>query len=202
MDCWVRPIRRIHGVLRARRAVRAVMLTLALGHVACTVHQTDTPALTGPSGATGSIPPIAQTPTARFSFAPASPLANSPVVFDGQISCAGLADPASTNPCPPTGGAITKFHWDFGDGARITGPVASHSFDTQRTFNVTLTVTNDSGRTHSTTRPVTVGAGLLPTAAFVVSPTTPLGWTSRLCQRQHLHSRRWSRHHRVLVGLG
>jgi PKD repeat protein len=158
--------------LTRTKVVRGVLL-IAIATIACTVHETDTPSLTGPSGATGPLVPLVQTPTARFSFAPGSPAANSPVVFDGRSSCVGVADPASTDPCPPTGGAITNFRWDFGDGATITGATATHTFDVQRTFNVTLTVTNDSGRTSSTTRAVTVGAGLLPVANFVFSPTNP-----------------------------
>jgi PKD repeat protein len=157
------------GVGKLQRAALAV----ALLQVGCTVHNTDTPSLAGPSEASGVLSPLVQTPTARFSFAPAVPSANSPVVFDGRLSCVGLADPLATNPCPSTGGSITSFVWDFGDFTSATGPIATHTFDTQRTYNVTLTVMNDSNRSSSTTRPVPVGAGLLPAAAFVVSPTAP-----------------------------
>ena len=159
--------------LHTRRGVRRMLLVLALVSVACTVQQTDTPTLSGPSEASGVLSPLVQTPTARFTFAPSAPVANSPVVFDGRLSCVGLADPAATNPCPSTGGSITNYRWDFGDGATITGATATHTYDAQRTFNATLTVTNDSGRSSSTTRAVTVGAGLLPVAAFVFSPTNP-----------------------------
>jgi PKD repeat protein len=159
---------RINGHALLRGAFVLTLLSLA-----CTVQETDTPSLTGPSEATGVLLPLVQTPTARFTFAPASPSANSPVVFDGRSSCVGLADPLTTNPCPSTGGAITTYRWDFGDGATITGATATHTYEAQRTYNVTLTVTNDSGRSSSTSRAVTVGAGLLPVAAFVFSPTNP-----------------------------
>lgn len=153
--------------------LRRVALAAALLQVACTVHQTDTPSLAGPSSANGVISPLVQTPTARFSFAPSAPSANSPVVFDGRLSCVGLADPLATNPCPETGGSIASYTWNFGDSTSATGATVTHTFDRQQTFNVTLTVMNDGNRSGSTTRPVQIGAGLLPTAAFVVSPTAP-----------------------------
>jgi PKD repeat protein len=136
------------------------------------VNDTDTPALTGPSEASGVLPPLPQTPTARFSISPTSPVAHSAVVFDGRLSCVGIADPDATTPCPAREGTITSFTWNFGDGSTATGPTASHAYNFQQTFNVTLTVTNDSGRSNSMTRAVNIGQGLRPTADFVISPTS------------------------------
>jgi len=117
----------------------------------------------------GVILPPASTPTAQFAFAPASPAANDPVAFDGSASCAGQA--GSTGGCLSSNNVLTDFSWNFGDGKTGTGKTVSHSFSSAGTFNVTLTVTNDRGLTASTTKPVAVGAGAKPTAAFVFSPT-------------------------------
>jgi PKD repeat protein len=63
--------------------------------------------------------------------------------------------------------------WNFGDGSGASGAVASHTFGNAQTYIVTLTVTNSSGRTHTSAKTVPVGAGTLPTAAFTVSPPAP-----------------------------
>jgi PKD repeat protein len=149
------------------------LLAVALAATACTVQETGVPLLTGPSEATGSILPVAVAPTARFTFLPNTGTANSPVAFDGTLSCAGTADPASTNPCPSTGGLVS-YVWNFGDGTSGTGATVTHTFPLQRTYNVTLTVTNTGGLSSTTAHGVPIGGGLLPTAAFTVSPTNPV----------------------------
>jgi PKD repeat protein len=53
---------------------------------------------------------------------------------------------------------IVSYKWTFGDGHTATGVTTSHKYDTEATFNVTLTVTDDTGHTASITKevPVTV----------------------------------------------
>jgi chitodextrinase len=41
-------------------------------------------------------------------------------------------------------GTVTRYEWDFGDGARASGPSPSHTFATGGPHTVTLTVTDDS----------------------------------------------------------
>src|SRR6188472_1125172 len=115
---------------------------------ACTVHTTDAPGLTGPSENTGPITLPTQTPTARFTFTPGSPVANSLVAFDGTLSCPGQADPNSTTPCTSGTSTLTAFNWDFGDGRTDSGAVANHSYGTPGSYAARLTVTNSSGRSH------------------------------------------------------
>ena len=116
----------------------------------------------------GVILPPADTPTAQFTFTPATPQANSPVAFDASASCGGRAD---TNGCLPSNSTIVSYSWAFGDGTTGSGRTATHTYASPGPYNATLTVTNDRGIAASTTRQVTVGAGTPPTAAFVFGPT-------------------------------
>jgi PKD repeat protein len=119
----------------------------------------------------GVILPPASTPTPLFTFAPSAPIANSPVQFDATASCPGDLATITPPTCAPAATAITAYNWDFGDGATATGPVVKHSFALQQSYTVILTVINDRNRSASKTQVVLVGAGGLPTPAFVFGPT-------------------------------
>jgi len=97
---------------------------------------------------------------ASFTFAPTAPSENQDVFFDASGSQARTA--------------IVRYDWDFGDGDHGSGRTTTHDYAVAGTYHVTLTVTEEFGRTASTTRQVTVTAGQNPTAAFEFSPTTPL----------------------------
>ncbi|MBW6483130.1 MAG: PKD domain-containing protein [Vicingaceae bacterium] len=66
-----------------------------------------------------------------------------------------------------TTGSITDWAWDFGDGDTSSLQQPTHLYTTANTFNVSLTVTTDSGCTHNVVIPVTVYAK--PTAAFTTA---------------------------------
>ncbi len=123
----------------------------------------------------GVILPPASTPTASFTFNPASPTANSPVQFDASGSCPGPTNAGGT--CASSSGSITSYDWDFGDGATASGRLSSHAYALGQSYSVTLTVTNDRGVKASSTKQLTVGAGSPPTATFVYSPTSPVALT-------------------------
>jgi len=53
-------------------------------------------------------------------------------------------------------GAITSYLWDFGDGASGSGPTITHTYETAGTFEATLTVIDELGRTQSATRAIVV----------------------------------------------
>jgi plastocyanin len=55
-----------------------------------------------------------------------------PVIFDGAPSHDG-------------DGALTRFRWDFGDGASADGEQVTHVFETPGVYDVQLAVTDDSG---------------------------------------------------------
>jgi PKD repeat protein len=103
------------------------------------------------------IPPDGLNPS--FTTSPEAPLDNQQVLFDASAS-------------QPSGG-IASYSWNFGDGSHGSGRTTTHSYDETGTYHVTLTITDQFGRSASTTRTVVVGAGAAPTAAFVFSPTGP-----------------------------
>lgn len=76
------------------------------------------------------------------------------------------------------GGAITGYDWGFGDGASGTGGTTSHTYGTDGSYTVTLTVTDSTGATGSTSVEVTVGTPSEegPTAAISGSCTSFWIW--------------------------
>ena len=84
-------------------------------------------------------------PTASFTFGPTPVRANVAVNFNGSGSTAA------------PGRTIVSYRCEYGDGSPIeSGVQVAHAFSTSGTYTVTLTVTDDTGRTHTTNRTVTV----------------------------------------------
>lgn len=83
-------------------------------------------------------------PTADFTFSPAAPTAGSLVNFNGSTSQA------------VAGRTISTYTWNFGDGFTATGATPTHPFSTAGTYNVTLTVVDNQGKSASVTKSVTV----------------------------------------------
>ncbi len=86
-----------------------------------------------------------QSPTADFSYTPSSPLPDEVVAFTD----------ASSDP----DGSVDIWDWDFDDGNTSNEQNPSHAFADNRTYQVTLTVTDDQGATDSTSQTVTVSDG-------------------------------------------
>ena len=64
-------------------------------------------------------------------------------------------------------GTIAEWAWDFGDGQRATGQHANHSYASGGTYDITLTVKDNNGKSASYTQNVSVeAANIAPTAAF------------------------------------
>jgi PKD repeat protein len=80
---------------------------------------------------------------AAFTFSPTDPtisLNTNTVIFDARDS--------SSN--------ATKWEWDFGDGSTSSGQRVNHTFSRAGTWVVRLTISDDDGRTATTTRNVPV----------------------------------------------
>jgi serine protease len=92
-------------------------------------------------GATGA--PLGQPPTAVFAATPEIGSAPLEVAFDASAS----SDPDGT---------VTDYRWAFGDGAVGSGAIASHTYSAAGEYAVTLTVTDNSGRTGVSAREISV----------------------------------------------
>ena len=73
-------------------------------------------------------------------------------------------------------GPIAGWAWDFGDGASANGETVGHTFPTNGSWTVELTVTDSAGATDQLARQVTLGGGLeLVTADVETTPVTHTG---------------------------
>ena len=105
--------------------------------------------------------------TAQFNFSPATPLVNTQVQFNASASQAA------------PGHSIVRYTWNWGDGdpsVSSGSPLQQHDYGLPGSYNVTLTVTDDTGQTATATVSVSIGSGA-PTAAFTVAVTNPLTHT-------------------------
>ncbi len=91
----------------------------------------------------------------------------------------GVVDADASESTDPDG-TIESFTWDWGDESQAsTGPTAEHTYPSSGTYQITLTVTDDDGRTDTLARQITV-EDMPPTAAFErqgdgLSPTFDAG---------------------------
>ena len=110
-----------------------------------------------------SLAPANQPPVASFTVSPSSPVTGQAASFNGL----GSYD---------VDGTISQYSWQFGDGTTGAGATTSHAYSSAGTYTARLTVTDDDGATHSTTRSVTVAAPQLPDLVIsdiTHSPATP-----------------------------
>lgn len=106
----------------------------------------------------GTIIPPGGGPMPSFVYSPTTPREDDDVYFDASRST----------------GTIRTYTWNFGDGKieSSSQPTARHHYFLAGTYNVTLSVTDDLGRTTiSAPSELKVASIADPTAAFVFSPT-------------------------------
>jgi PKD repeat protein len=114
-----------------------------------------------PPGVVGA-PPSALRPD----FAAANATVGNPVSFQATVVDANNNDATSQ---------VASYQWTFCDGSSASGRNVSRTFSQVRSScNVSLTITDQLGRTQTTTHSITVGQGALPTASFVTSPSSPV----------------------------
>ena len=117
-----------HAYNEAGTDVVTLRLTAGLGRTASTTQSINVGAASGP--------------TAAFDFSPTDPLINQPVNFNAAAATA------------PPGRRIASYSWDFGDGTFGSGQIVSHSYSLPRTYQVVLTVVDDTGKKSTTSKAV------------------------------------------------
>ncbi len=102
-------------------------------------------------------------PTAAFTPSASVAAPGATVSFNASASAPGAS-----------GGTITDYSWNFGDGTPVddttTNAAASHAYASPGIYTVALTTTDDLGVTDTATQQITVDA---PAAAFTITPGTP-----------------------------
>ena len=99
-------------------------------------------------------------PKADFVASPTAPSVNQQVFFNAAASTAA------------TGRTIVRYDWDYGSGRQDSGILVWQIYSQPGAYAVTLTVTDDAGKTGTTSKTVTVTAAGL-NASFTFSPTAP-----------------------------
>jgi PKD repeat protein len=94
--------------------------------------------------------------------------ANSAPVAAFTSTCTALACSFDARSSADAQGPVASYAWSFGDGTTATGATATHTFSTNGTRQVAVTVTDGDGAQAVTAKPVTV-ASALPTARFTIS---------------------------------
>lgn len=87
-----------------------------------------------------------------------STAANQPPVAAFNYTCAGLGCSFDASGSSDPDGGIVNYAWDLGDGNSASGITASHSYAAAGSYNVVLSVTDDSGATDDATTAVSVSA--------------------------------------------
>jgi PKD repeat protein len=141
------------------------------------------------NGATASTPTVTHVFNKAGSFKVSLIAANSVgnnVVTNSVVVSSPDEKPAASFTVSPTSGTTatnftftdtstnspTGWTWNFGDGGTGSGQNVSHTFTTEGTYNVTLTVGNTAGNSTATESVVVSSPGEKPAASFTVSPTS------------------------------
>lgn len=103
------------------------------------------------------------TPIVAFSSTPVNPNVGDPVHF--------------TDASTPLLGTLVSWSWDFGDMRTSSERNPDHSYATNGTYNVTLTVTDSTGHVGSLTRKVFIGDDTPPITTSIISGLrSDTGW--------------------------
>lgn len=97
---------------------------------------------------------------------------NTPPRANIAVACTGLECSFDASGSTDADGVIAGQVWDFGDGATSTEANPTHTYAEAGQHTVTLTVSDEAGASHTTTRDLVVSAtNTLPTASFTSTVT-------------------------------
>ena len=120
--------------------------------------------ITDNDGATGTLTKevsiVNDPPEAVFGYTPASPTVKDEVRFDGSKS-------------QDSDGEIVTWEWNFGDGARKSGQVVTHSYESSGDYEIALTVGDNAGATDTNTKTISITPLVPPEATFEINPDSP-----------------------------
>lgn len=88
-----------------------------------------------------------------------------------EVTAVGVTAYTTAANSTDTDGTITAFVWNWGDGASSNAKNDSHTYASDGTYTITLTVTDNGGATNSLQKQVTVSAASF-TANVIASPHT------------------------------
>ena len=114
---------------------------------------------TAPTGVVGDLDPAGNQSPVADANGPYTGTVGVPLTLDGT----GSYDPEGT---------IVAYDWDFGDGSTGSGAAPTHTYITDGSFVVSLTVTDDIGDTGTDTSTATIGLGNQPPVADPNGPYT------------------------------
>lgn len=107
-----------------------------------TLTVTDNDQLTNTTAKSITVSPLPkEAPEAAFTYSPLNPTTNETITFDAS----GSSDPD---------GMIINYIWDFGDGITGTGMTVTHSYASDGSYTVTLTVTDNDSLTDTATKTI------------------------------------------------
>jgi PKD repeat protein len=129
------------------------------GTYTATLTVTDDRGLTASNSQTVTVAATA-VPVASFVYSPKSPAPNDKIYFNAASSTAA------------TGRSIVRYDWDYGSGRQDSGVLVWQIFTSPGDYVVQLTVTDDAGKTGSSSQTISVKNAAL-TPAFTYSPTAP-----------------------------
>ena len=99
-----------------------------------------------------------EAPTADVSANRTTQKVEEPISFDAS----GSSDPD---------GRITDYTWDLGDGTTATGPTVEHAYGSAGTYEVSLTLTDDKGKSATETVAIAVDTNDAPSVTADATPT-------------------------------
>jgi len=104
------------------------------------------------------------------------PAVNVPPTASFTYNCSGLVCNFNGSASSDSDGTVFSYEWAFGDGATASGPTAGHTYATDGSYNVTLSVTDNLGASDSDIQTVVVTAPAVLNLVGIGEMTSAIKW--------------------------